>query len=241
MDIVVTGIKVTSPGSQVNDVNGINASDINQDMDAIRQDVTGLNTCMTNQDVNSLNAADDNHNVSGINDMQVGENDCANTLVSVVDAAASTESPQITNSSSDMLSDLFFMCQPEKALYNMCKKDAMMRKPLVNVYRMDKDFIYTMSKSKPNWSDIDPYSSLEEVSSSDTIILETDKESGFKSGKTDETRYDLRERKSVEIIRNVNVRTEKEINYKESSDSNSDFVVKPKTKRNQKSWIKTAI
>ena len=53
-----------------------------------------------------------------------------------------------------------------------------------------------MSRSKPNWSDIDPYSSLEEASSSDTIILETDKDVGSKSENVDEIRYELREHKN---------------------------------------------
>ena len=162
--------------------------------------------------------------------MQDDDHDCASTAASVVDGVK--DSSQIANSSSDTLSDLFFIRQPEKALYYMCKKDAMTRKPLVTVYRMDKDFIYTMSRSKPNWSDIDPYSSLEEVSSSDTVILEKDRDVGSKSENVDETRYELQECKPVEKVKNVNVRTGKEINYKESSDSDDDFVVKPKPKRN---------
>ena len=235
----VTGIKIAPPGPQVNDVIGVNIYDTNQDIDAISHGVTSLNTCAKDQDVNSLNKTGNDHSVNGINNIntQDDDHDCVSSTASVVDGVANKDSAQTANSSSDMLSDLFFVCQPEKALYNMCKKDAMTRKPLVTVYRMDKDFIYTMSRSKPNWSDIDPYSSLEEASSSDTIILETDKDVGSKSEKVDEIRYELREHKTVERAKNVNVRTGKEINYKESS-SDDDFVVKSKPKRNRNAGLR---
>ena len=106
-----------------------------------------------------------------------------------VTGIAATETDLIVNSSSDTIGDLFFVRHLEKALYNMWKKDATTRKPMVNVFRMDKDYIYTMSKSKPNWSDIDPYSSLEEVSSSDTVIYKTEKDSQDKPTNS----YQLRE------------------------------------------------
>ena len=116
----------------------------------------------------------------------------------------------------------------------MWKKDATTLKPLVNVFHMNKDFIYTISKSRPNWSDIDLYFSLEEVSSSDTVVYETEKDNINKTV----SRYQLHERKPSKTIKTVNIRTGKEINYKESTDSDSDYVSKPKMNRDRNLGLK---
>ena len=145
-----------------------------------------------------------------------------------VSGIAAAKTDLILNSSSDTIGDLFFVCHPEKALCNMWKKDAIACKPTVNVFRMDKDYIYTMSKSKPSWSNIDLYSSLEEVYSSDTVVYETEKCNQDISTNS----YQLREQKKPsKVTKSVNIRTGREINYKESSDSDSDYLFKPKTKK----------
>ena len=109
----VTGIKIAPPGLQVNDVIGVNVRDTNQDIDAISHGVTNLNTCAKDQDVNSLNKTDSNHSVNGINNIntQDDDHDCASSAASVVDGAANKDSAQTANSSSDTLSDLFFIRQ----------------------------------------------------------------------------------------------------------------------------------
>ena len=201
--VAVNGIKT---GEQVKGVTGLNNDELSEsphvvnglNTDRITPVMTGTNTSV-NQNVTWINTPELPQTVHTItqdaNDSSQGSEIPPDIEEPIQDESpsvsgiAAAETDLIVNSSLDTIGDLFFVHYPEKALYNMWKKDATTRKPMVNVFRMDKDYIYTMSKSKPNWSDIDPYSSLEEVSSSDTVVYETEKASQDKPTKG----YQLRE------------------------------------------------
>ena len=102
---------------------------------------------------------------------------------------------------------------------------------------MSKDYIYTMSHPTPKWSDIDPYSSLEDIGSdnndNDTsakTTLEIATEGAEIAAEDAESinRYSLRTRSNKTDSRSVNVRTGKIMNYCEDSDSDTDYT--PRTR-----------
>ena len=167
--------------SQENIVSGINmADDHNYAMKSINStDVTGKNNACDPEitDVNGLNSVNSIEKAQTETSIKATNVDIEPTDSDPLNDAEECDSITDGNSSTDTTSklrNLFLVKNPEAALYQMWKKDATKKRLSVKIIKMNKEEIYRMSHPTPNWSAIDPYSSLEEIVSESENKKETD-------------------------------------------------------------------
>ena len=133
------------------------------------------------------------------------------------------------------LCDLFLVKNPEADLYRLWKNDAIKNRLTLKIKKLTKEETYLMSHPTSNWSEIDPYSSLEEILSEGENKKEIDSVStqNNKCAESigDTQRYFMRERKMDRPSRSLRgVATH---NYKEDSDDNdSDYTPAPEVVQN---------
>ena len=207
-------------------MSSLNTKNITEDHNYAVKSTNTMNTTDTSRehfDVNGTNSPDQVQSVSSTAGRSIKEK-CPD----VNEPSESVDSDENTdgNSSTDTvrkLRNLFLVKNPESTIYNLRKRDAMKNHLSIKVKKMDKDEIYHMSHPVPNWSEIDPYLSLEEVIS-DTED-KTNNVSTQNNKKLDESttsdKYYMREHKAKQPLRTL--RSVVVHNYMEDSDDDSDY------------------
>ena len=241
LDSSVSGLNKT----QENIVSGMNvADDHNYAMKGINSaDGSGKN-----------NACDPEiTDVNGINSVHIMDNAEPETSIKTINVdieprdsdppkdAEERDSIMDGNSSTDTISklcNLFLVKNPEASLYQMWKKDATKNRLIIKVKKMNKEEIYRMSHPTPNWSALDPYSSLEEILSESENEKETDNVPTQNNKCVESTSvtqsYFMRERTVNQPSRSLH--SVALHNYKEDSDdsddNDSDYTPVPETVKN---------
>ena len=206
-------------------MSGLNTQNIAEDHNYAVKSTNIVNVSSTNKenvDVSGLNSSDPVQSVPGTEGTStINEHPDSNELIEPGDSDENTDG----NSSTDTVSklrNLFLVKNLEAALYKIWKRDASKKRLSVKIIKMDKDEIYRMSHPTPNWSEIDPYSSLEEIISDTedkTNNVSTQNINQEESLTSDN--YYMREHKVKRPSRTLcSVVVH---NYKEDSDDDSDY------------------
>ena len=214
---------INSP--QNSSVSGLNTQNITEDHNCAVKSTNTVNmTCTSkeNSDVNGMNSPDPVQSVPCTEGTStIDEHPDTNELTEPVDSDENTDG----NSSTDTVSklhNLFLVKNPESALYKLWKRDAIKNRLSVKIIKMDKDEIYYMSHPTPNWLEIDPYSSLEEViSDTEDKINNVSTQNNNQEESLTSDKYYMRERKVKQplwTLCSVVVH-----NYMEDSDDDSDY------------------
>ena len=121
-----------------------------------------------------------------------------------------------------------FVKNPVSSLHNLWKRDAVRRTWTVDVPKLSKTQLYELLHPPPNWDQIDPYSSLEEMTDTEEDERKSPPPDDTATGSNNH--YGLRERKSQNVQSSSRTRrvTNTLVSYRESSGSDSDYNPKPK-------------
>ena len=239
-DNIVSGIN----SSQENTVSGINMSNVAEDHNyAVKStnstDVTSINNACDSEstDVNGSNSLNNLDNAQSAlstraTDVEIEPTD-SNQLIEPEECDSTTDG----NSSTDTISklhNLFLVKNPgDSMLYKMWEKDANKKRLSVKIIKMNKDEIYRMSHPTPNWSAMDPYSSLEEMVSENENETDNVPTQNSKHDESNSERqsYYMQERKVNRPSRSL--RSVATHNYKEESDDDdNDYMPVTQTVRN---------
>ena len=215
---IVSGINVTDDHNYA--MKGINSAELtgkNKNVDTEFSDVNGRNGEHIMENVQSeTNTKSSNVDIEPKN---IGLPKEAEKHDSIIDGNSSTDT-------TNKLCNLFLVKNPEAALYRLWKNDAIKNRLTLKIKKLTKEETYLMSHPTPNWSAIDPYSSLEEILSDSENEKETDSVSTQNNKCAESTSdtqcYFMRERKMDRPSRSL--RGVAMHNYKEDSEDNdSDY------------------
>ena len=224
---IVSGINITDDHNYA--MKGINSAELtgkNKNVDIEFSDVNDRNGEHIMENVQSeTNIKSSNMDIEPKN---IGLPKEAEKHDSIIDGNSSTET-------TNKLYNLFLVKNPEAALYQLWKNDAIKNRLTLKIKKLTKEETYLMSHPTPNWSAIDPYSSLEEILSDGENKKETDSVSTQNNKCTESTgvtqRYFMRERKTDRPSRSL--RCVAMHNYKEDSEDNdSDYTPAPEVVQN---------
>ena len=239
-----TQCTIDSPVSGLNKLHEI-VSGINDDHNYAMKGINCEDVIGKNKDVNAesidVNGRKDEHtteNVQSENNIRSPNADMASKNIDVpkeVEEHDSIADGNSSTNSNDKLCNLFLVKNPESALYRLWKNDAIKNRLTLKIKKLTKEETYLMSHPKPDWSAIDPYSSLEETFSecenesvTDNVSTQNNK---CNEPINDTQRYFMRECKMDRPSRSL--RDVSTHNYKEVSDDNdSDYTPTPEVAHN---------